>query len=72
MFHILLLGKLFIYINIKNTCIFQKFLWCRKLKLLAICNFLTIKFYENLHEYFFVRNQFLIINNEKNYRNIKY
>ena len=66
MFHILLLGKLFIYINIKSTSIFQKFLWCRELKLLAICNFLTIKFYENLQEYFFVRNQFLIIKNEKN------
>ena len=26
-----------------------------------ICNFLTIIFYENLQEYFFVQNQILII-----------
>ena len=30
----------------------------------TLCNFLTIDFDENLHEYFFVRNQFLIIKNE--------
>ena len=37
-----------------------------------ICIFLTIDFCENLHEYFFVRNQFLTIKSEKNYKNIKY
>ena len=31
----------------------------------TICIFLTIDFCENLLEYFFVRNQFLIIKNEK-------
>ena len=30
-----------------------------------ICTFLTIDFCENLHEYFFVRNQFLILKNEE-------
>ena len=30
-----------------------------------ICIFLTIDFCENLQEYFFVRNQFLIIKNEE-------
>ena len=30
-----------------------------------MCNFLTINFYENLQEYFFVQKQFLIIKNEK-------
>ena len=33
-----------------------------------LCNFLTIDFGENLQEYFFVQNQFLIIKmNKKNY-----
>ena len=32
-----------------------------EMKIMHICNFLTITFYENLKEYFFVRNQFLII-----------
>ena len=30
-----------------------------------ICIFLTIKFCENLHEYIFVQNQFLLIKNDK-------
>ena len=30
----------------------------------TLCNFLTIDFGENLHEYFFARNPFLIIKNE--------
>ena len=30
----------------------------------TLCNFLTIDFGENLQEYFFVWNQFLIIKNE--------
>ena len=34
-----------------------------------ICNFLTIIFYENLHEYIFVWNQILVI---KTYLNDKY
>ena len=29
-----------------------------------ICNFLTMTFYENLQEYFFVQNHFLILKNE--------
>ena len=28
------------------------------MKIIHICNFLTMKFYENLHEYFFVQNHF--------------
>ena len=35
------------------------------MKIIHICNFLTIDFYENLQEYFFVQNQFLIIKNEE-------
>jgi len=35
------------------------------MKIILICNFLTIDFYENLHEYFFVQNNFLIIKNEE-------
>ena len=35
------------------------------LKIDPICTFLTIDFCENLHEYFFVRNQFLILKNEE-------
>ena len=31
-----------------------------EVKIIHICNFLTIDFYKNLHEYFFVCNQFLI------------
>ena len=31
----------------------------------TICIFLTINFYENLQEYFFVQKQFLITKNEK-------
>ena len=31
----------------------------------TLCNFLTIDFGENLQEYFFVQNQFLIIKNEE-------
>ena len=34
------------------------------MKIIHICNFLTIDFGENLQEYFFVQNQFLIIENE--------
>ena len=30
-----------------------------------MCNFLTINFDKNLHEYFFVQKQFVIIKNEK-------
>ena len=36
-----------------------------EMKIIHICNFLTINFYEILHEYFFVRNQFLITKNEE-------
>ena len=35
------------------------------MKIIHICNFLTMKFYENLHEYFFVQNHFVILKNEK-------
>ena len=42
------------------------------LKIDPICNFLTINFCENLQEYFFVRKQFFIINNEKYTKNIYY
>ena len=35
------------------------------MKIIHICNFLTIDFYENLQEYFFVQNQFLIIKTEE-------
>ena len=38
----------------------------------ANCIFLTIDFCENLQEYFSVWNQFLIIKNDKNNKNIKY
>ena len=31
----------------------------------TLCNFLTIDFSDNLHKYFFVQNQFLIIKNDK-------
>ena len=37
----------------------------RKIIVDPICTFLTIDFCENLHEYFFVRNQFLILKNEE-------
>ena len=40
-------------VNFEGSIIFLKFN--------PICNFLTINFYENLHEYFFVHNQFLIM-----------
>ena len=42
------------------------------LKIDPICIFLTIDFWEILHEYFFVQNQFLTLKKEKNYKNIKY
>jgi len=35
------------------------------MKIIHICNFLTMEFYENLHEYFFVQNHFVILKNEK-------
>ena len=41
------------------------------LKIDPICIILTINFCENLQEYFFVQNQFLIIKNEKQCQNIK-
>ena len=34
--------------------------------------FLTIDFYENLHEHFFVQNQFLNIKKNKRNKNIEY
>ena len=42
-------------VNFEGSIIFLKFN--------PICNFLTINFYENLQEYFFVHNQFLILKN---------
>ena len=50
-------------VNFEGSIIFFKFN--------PIYKFLTINFYENLQEYFFVRNQFFFIKNEKNNRNIK-
>ena len=44
------------HLNVKND---------NSLIIYPIYNFLTINFCENLQEYFFVRNQFLIIKNEK-------
>ena len=40
-------------VNFEGSIIFLKFN--------PICNFLTINFYENLQEYFFVYNQILTI-----------
>ena len=40
-----------------------------EMKIIHICNLLTINFYENWQEYFFVQNQFLFI---KNYKIKKY
>ena len=41
-------------------------IFLKGMKIIHICNFLTIIFYENLQEYFFfIQNQFLIMKNEK-------
>ena len=55
------------FLKKKNLVIF----WAQKIKKDNL--FLTIDFYENLQEYFFVQNQFLNMKkkNEKN-KNIKY
>ena len=37
----------------------------------VFCNSLTMHFTENLHEYFFVRNQFLFKKVPSNFKNIK-
>ena len=36
-----------------------------EMKIIHMCNFLTINFYENWQKYFFVQNQFLLIKNGK-------
>ena len=36
-----------------------------EMELIHVCNFLTINFYENSQEYFFVQNQILNMKNEK-------
>ena len=44
-----------------------------EMKIIHISNFLTINFYENLQEYFFVRNKFLTLKKEeKNNKKVKY
>ena len=41
-----------------------------EMKIIHICNFLDIDCYENLQEYFFVWNQFLIIKIKEKYAKI--
>ena len=57
-------------VNLKKKSIVKKLqigsniIFLMGMKIIHICNFLTMKFYEKLHKCFFVQNQFLIIKNE--------
>ena len=46
---------------VKKVQIGSNIIFLMGMKIIHICNFLTINFYEKLQEYFYVRNQFLII-----------
>ena len=54
---------------VKKIQIGSDLLYSHFAELLTItCIFLTINFYENLQEYFFVRNQFLTIEKNREYK----
>ena len=46
---------------VKKLQIGSNIIFLMGMKIIHTCNFLTMKFYEKLQEYFFVQNQFVII-----------
>ena len=52
---------------VKKLQIGSNIIFLMGMKIIHICNFLTMKFYEKLQEYFFVQNQFVIIKKRKKY-----